>query len=279
MKRTIHGLIVVLAAASAFGAAFAASASMSTSNGSADSIATQAMRAARVSLLSAAPGAGTAPIVTVRASDLSRGATSADLAKALYARVTVSGHAAAFAVDHAAALKGQLVLRVSGVPGADIPHLAPVSAVATDLFEASQGSQPVVLLARGQGPSAVTFALYDPAMGYAYGSMGVSGADRATVWVNGTVRDYPVAARGGAIGDLVIASGARQGTPLTSVVGGAVAEVPQANPSTVRAAAHGGQTAAVAATTEAMAPVHPNEDLGMHGDIVGYQTANGQEIE
>ena len=276
MNRSIRSWIVALAVASVFGAAFAAS--VSSSNGRTGGIVAQAMQATRVSLLAAAPGAGSRPIATVRASDLAETVTSGELAKTLYARLSVGGQSFAFAADHAAAAHGQLVLRVSGAPGATLPHLAPVSVVATDLFEASQGTQPVVLLTRGSGRAAVTFALYDPSLGDAYASMHISGADRATVWVNGTARTYPVQARGTAIADLVIASGARKGSTLPAVVGGGVvAEASQPNPSTVQAAAHGGQAAA-AATTLAMAP-HPNLDDGMRGDIIGYQTANGQEIE
>lgn len=215
MKRRVPTVIAVVVVVGALGAAFAASTTSETSSG----ITAQALSATKVTLLAAAPGNTSAPgpVAVASAAALPGGVTRSDLARALYARLDVGGHRATFAVDHTAAMSGKLVLRVVGAPGASVSALAPVDVLARDLYEASKGYQPLVLLARGQGAGAVTFAVYDPAMPYS--GMPVAGAEQATVWVNGRPSSYRVQPGSHTLSGLVIASGSMRGQKLAAVVG------------------------------------------------------------
>lgn len=163
-----------------------------------------AARAVTVTLLSAVPGGSANAIASVEAQMLWAGAPAAELERASFAQLEVAGHSAVFAVDRSAASQGRLVLHVAGAPGATAANLAPLSVVASDLYEASQGLRPVVLLARGSGAGAVTFALYDPSQ--PFGGAGVAGADQATVWIDGAVGRYPVRPGSANVRSLVIAS-------------------------------------------------------------------------
>lgn len=217
MKRTLHVVSVVIVVAGAAWSASAASLSPVAPTGG--GIVAQALRATKVTLLSKAPGEAGGVLATASGAEVSGALASGELQRASYARLTVGARSAVFVVDRGAAAQGRLLLHVSGAPGARSARLASLPVVATDLFEASQGDRPLLLLARGQGAGTITFALYDPAMAGTGNALDAAGADRASLWLNGSLRSYAVRASGESLADVVIASGHSKGRSLAAVLG------------------------------------------------------------
>lgn len=183
-----------------------------------EGMAADAAGAVTVTLLTAMPGTGGTVVASGPARTWWSGAPAGQLDRAAFARLEVAGHAAVFAVDRTAAGTGPLWLHVAGAPGSQTPGVASVGAVATDLYQASLGDRPLVLLARGHGADAVTFAIDDPSQPFASGAAG--GADRASLWLDGTVRSYPVRPGDASAGSLTVETGAAAATPLRALLDG-----------------------------------------------------------
>lgn len=220
MTGTLRKVGVLLLAA-VLGAAFAAGSSTNNSTNSAQTppqggLVTEALQKTQVTLLAGKPGSGAKAIATTSAADLVDGNVSQNVANARYAEVKLGGHTATFAVVSAGGAAAPR-LNVTGVPGSARTGSATLSALATYLYNAVNGTAPAVLLERGSGPSAVTFAVYDPAKPASH--MQATGATEAMVIVNGHVTTYQVRATGSGVQNLVIASGNHQGQQLSAVTG------------------------------------------------------------
>ena len=230
MTKTLRKVAVLLAV-TVFGVAFAAGYGYATSTSTKSSAASsngglvaQALAKTRVSLFTAEPGTrGATKIVSAPASKFVDGQVTAALGKARFAmvsvgkgRVSLRRHDAVFAVASAGSAK-TLELSVVGVPGAKSQASASLGALATFLYDAVHGTEPAVLLQRGNGAKAVTFAVYDPAMPAS--GMSASGADQAMLIINGHVSTYRVQAAGTAVKSLTIASGKHKGQQLSAVIG------------------------------------------------------------
>lgn len=223
MTGTLRNVGALLLAA-VLGAAFAAGSSVTAPVGGsqasqtqtgASGLVTRALASTRVTLLGGAPGSGAQVIATMSASKLATGGASAEGAR--YVTLSVAGHGASFAVAGSGGAGGGVQLAVSGVPGSSSASHASLSTVATLLYDAAHGTAAAVLLDRGQGAGAVTFAVYDPAKPAP--ALRVAGATEAVVVVNGRVTTYRVRAAGTGMRHLVVASGAHRGQQLDAVIG------------------------------------------------------------
>lgn len=218
MTGTLRKLAVLMAAALVGPALAMGSVALAQSAGASSQSAGSvgpALTNTRVTLLAGAPGSGQKVVASGPASQFVQGAPSASGAR--YVKLDVAGHSASFAMAGTAGASAPIRLAVSGVPGAAGKGQASLDTVATLLYEAVHGRSPAVLLARGQGAAAVTFAVYDPAKPSP--NLKVQGASEAMVVVSDHVTTYQVRPTGSGFKDLTIASGTHKGQQLSEVIG------------------------------------------------------------
>lgn len=176
-----------------------------------------AMTNATIAFYSGFPSTGGKLLVKVNAQSDVESSTSDVLAHADSVVITISGHAYTFALDQAAKTKGQLELDVKGALKAYGHGQAKIAAVITELSQAQNGQQALVVLSRPEGNGHVVIALYHPNGGNA--GLRVRGASHATVWIHGQPHDYAVRAtdNAGLLSSLTLA-GSNGNRTLVSVV-------------------------------------------------------------